>query len=286
MPIDESRLRHRRERPIFFVSVVINLALMGLALYLVTYGSDWLKRFPRLAERAENVRGLALAAVLAIPTLPLMRNLRRAHVRGHSIQVSSHQLPNIHAKLVQQCGMIGMPVPELYVSDEAIKEDARGYSAWKCDYIVLSTKYLDRDLQGSREVIAFLLGRELGRIRLGQAAWWDEMLLAYIVLVPVLRRPLRRIRAYSRDRYGAVLAPEGLKGNPGGSCWPSRVARRGPSGVCEGAGPTRGVLGQVLRAHVRGTAHQQPDSRAARGGAATIARSARGGDARHGLAAG
>ena len=41
-PITEAQLRHPLERPVFAVSVVLNIALMCLAVYLATYGSDWL----------------------------------------------------------------------------------------------------------------------------------------------------------------------------------------------------------------------------------------------------
>jgi hypothetical protein len=84
--------------------------------------------------------------------------------------------------------------------------------SWDGDYIVLGTKYLNRELAESREVVAFLLGRELGTLRLGHTRWWHEALIAYVVRIPILRRPLRRVRAFSRDRYAAFLAPEGLRG--------------------------------------------------------------------------
>jgi hypothetical protein len=61
-------------------------------------------------------------------------------------------------------------------------------------------------------VIAFLLARELGSLRQGHTRWWNEALLAYVVRIPLLRRPLRRVRAFSRDRYAAFLVPEGLRG--------------------------------------------------------------------------
>lgn len=210
--IDESKLRHPWENTVFVASVLLNILIFLAALWFVNYGGEWLKEHPLLGKRVQELKALAFAAVLAVPALPLIRNLRRAHVRGHSVQLSPRQLPQIHEILVRQCARLGMPVPELYLSDDAIHDDARAYTAWKTSYLVLDTEYIDRVLADSREVIAFLLGRELGRIRLHQAAWWDEILLAYVVKAPILRRPLRRIRAYSRDRYGAVLAPEGIKG--------------------------------------------------------------------------
>ena len=62
------------------------------------------------------------------------------------------------------------------------------------------------------DAIAFNIGREVGRIRLKHTEWWDELLISYIVRIPVLRTPLMHLRAYSADRYGAFLEPGGIRG--------------------------------------------------------------------------
>jgi hypothetical protein len=89
---------------------------------------------------------------------------------------------------------------------------ARAYRSWKCDYIVLSSKFLQPNLQPMLPVFAFWLGREIGRLRLEHASWATEFLLAYVDKIPYLSNPLRRVFTYSEDRYGAFLAPEGLPG--------------------------------------------------------------------------
>jgi hypothetical protein len=63
-----------------------------------------------------------------------------------------------------------------------------------------------------RDVLAFTLGSELGRLRLGHASWWNDVLLTFISKIPVIRAPLSRVATYSRDRYGAFLAPDGIRG--------------------------------------------------------------------------
>ena len=62
------------------------------------------------------------------------------------------------------------------------------------------------------DVLAFILGHELGAIRLKQTTVINEMLLTYVSAVKWLRNPLSRARTYSRDRYGATLAPTGFRG--------------------------------------------------------------------------
>jgi hypothetical protein len=216
-PTAESALRNPREWPIFVTSAALNLVIMAGAVVLAAHGTEELRRFPRLASivghRIEELRALAIAAVFALPAVIFLRNLRRASIRGGSVRLSSDQLPEIHDVLVRYCARLGMkPIPRLYLTDEAFKGDARAFSSWDGDYIVLGTKYLNRELAESHEVVAFLLGRELGTLRLGHTRWWNEALIAYVVRIPILRRPLRRVRAFSRDRYAAFLAPEGLRG--------------------------------------------------------------------------
>jgi hypothetical protein len=63
-----------------------------------------------------------------------------------------------------------------------------------------------------RPVFAFFLGRELGRLRLGHASRLNELLLSYVKEIPYLRNPVLLVFAYSEDRYGAYLAPEGIPG--------------------------------------------------------------------------
>ncbi len=61
-------------------------------------------------------------------------------------------------------------------------------------------------------VLSFVLAQELGRIALGHASWWEDLLLGYLKRVPALRRPLLRVQTASRDRFALTLAPEGREG--------------------------------------------------------------------------
>ena len=210
LPItEESRLRWPTERSLFIASVLFNLILMVLAILLLTYGAVWLEKYPRLAERADELKMLAVAAVLAPPAITVIRNARRGLVRGRDVRLSRDQIPEIYQLLELQCGKLGMPqLPELYISHSADQSNA--FSAWKQDFIVLSTDYLG-PLEESHDAIAFFLGRQIGAIRLGHAKWWDELLLWYVLKIPLARAPVQRARTLSLDRYGAFLSRAGLR---------------------------------------------------------------------------
>jgi hypothetical protein len=210
---DELQLRHRAERPLFFTFAVLNILLMTASIFVVLEGSNWLRAHPRLAGYRGRIRVLAIAAVVGVPATVFLRNTRHAVVRGKSIAVSPQQLPQIHALLQRHCQKLGIhPLPELYFSDMSMRQPARAYRSWKCDYIVLSSKFLQPNLQPMLPVFSFLIGREIGRLRLGHTSVPTELLLSYVEKIPHLSNPLRRVFTYSEDRYGAFLAPEGLPG--------------------------------------------------------------------------
>ena len=213
MSPDETRLRHPLERRVYVVFVVLNFALAAAAVWLAVRGPGWLSRHPWLKDYIVHIRVVAVTAVLSVPAVVFLRNARHAGVRGNSVRLSAGQVPEIHEVLQSHCRRLGMAsMPELYLSEDAISGSSQAYSAWRCDYIVLGTDFLQRDLERVREVFTFQLGRELGRIRLGHTRWWDEMLIAYVVKIPYLRNVLLHLRTFSNDRYGAFLAPEGLLG--------------------------------------------------------------------------
>jgi hypothetical protein len=185
MRSDESRLRHRAERSLFLAFAALNVLLMAAAVFIVVFnGSDWLRAHPVLAH---YIRVLAIAAVFGVPAIVFLRNARHALVRRKSIALSPHQLPQIYAILQRHCERLHIdPLPELYVSDMNMTEPARAYRSWKCNYILLSTKFLQPDLQPMLPVFAFWLGREIGRLRLGHTSWATEFLLAYVAKIRYL----------------------------------------------------------------------------------------------------
>ena len=213
MRSDELQLRDPKERPLFWAFAVLNVLVMGATILIVLKGSDWLSAHPRLAEHRSSIRALAIAAVFGVPATTFLRNTRHALVRGKSIAISPQQLPQIYAILRGHCERLGIdPLPELYFSNMNMTKPARAYTSWKCEYIVLSSKFLQPNLQPMLPVFAFWLGCTIGCLRLKHANFPAELLLSFVHKIPHLANPLRRVFTYSEDRYGAFLAPEGLPG--------------------------------------------------------------------------
>jgi hypothetical protein len=210
---DERALRHPHERPLFIVSVILNFTLMAAAIVIVVHEPAWIKSNPFLHKEVGVFRFLAITALVGIPLLFLRRNQREAYVRGNSVRLSETQFPEVYAILADHCRRLGMAqIPELFITSSAIQPFSQAYSSWRENYIILHQIIFDTDYKKTLDVVAFTLGHELGAIRLGHTAVWNEMLLTYISSLKWLRNPLNRIRVLSRDRYGARLTPTGLRG--------------------------------------------------------------------------
>jgi hypothetical protein len=211
--IDESALRDPLERPIFIASVVTNFALMAVAIALIFFQPSWMRTHPVLGKEIAFLRVLAITALAGIPLVVLNRNRRESSVRGDSVRVTEQQFPEVYAVLRNHCRRLRMTkLPELFITGSSISPFSRTFSSWREDYIVLHQNIFDIDDAKTMDVVSFIIGHELGAIRLNQTAVWNEMLLTYLSSIKWLRAPLERVRTFSRDRYGAALTPTGFRG--------------------------------------------------------------------------
>jgi hypothetical protein len=209
----EAALRHPAEQPLYIGSVILNFVLMGLAIAFVIHPPGWIKEFPFIGKEVTLLRALAISALIGIPGAVLIRNRRRALVAGNSVLLSPTQFPEIHAILEAHCKRLGMTkIPELYLTVGTIRPFSEAFSAWHKDFIVLHQIALDPDYRKSLDILGFAIAYELGAIRLNHTAWWNDMLLTYISALKWPINPLKRVRVYSCDRYGAFLAPGGFRG--------------------------------------------------------------------------
>ena len=205
-------LRHPTEIPLYAFCLVLNLLILAALIEAVVY--VW--THPAfLANQA--LTDAAVAILLGLILLPLAyvvsRNLLRASTRGSAVLVSRQQFPeiaNVRDHFARQLHL--RRVPELYVANGNGQLNAFAASAYRVDFVVLHSELFANLYQSNREGLAFILGHELGHIRLNHTRLWYQLSLAFINLIPVLPGFLSRAREYSCDRHGASVEPQGEEG--------------------------------------------------------------------------
>jgi hypothetical protein len=210
------RIRHPRERRVLLLSALANAGIVAGVIAALVLAPDWLAAHHRIQQLAERVRTVAIVAVLILPAVTFLRRSRLALVRENSVRLGRDQMPEIFSILERQCSALGITdPPELHVSKAATSELSNAVSFVDGRQAIVLRADIFKGLEwieDRSDAIAFVLGYELGRIRLGHASWWQDVYLGYLIRIPVLRLPLLTVETLSRDRHAALLAPDGIRG--------------------------------------------------------------------------
>ena len=90
--------------------------------------------------------------------------------------------------------------------------NAFGASTFGYDFAVIHSELFSNTYDKNKDALAFIIGHELGHLRLGHTRLWHQLSTAYVDRVPLLGGFLSRAREFSCDRHGAYLAPQGEEG--------------------------------------------------------------------------
>jgi hypothetical protein len=201
---DPAQLRHPLENRVNAIVSALDVILVGTLAGFMLWGAEWLEARPALAKYEPHAQ-LVLVLVLGAPIVAtVVRRRRRMLAQDDSIRISESQLPDVYAVLVTHCRRVGIPVPELFISDTVEHTTSFGWRQHRC--IILSAHDFSMCPDAFDDVVDFVLAREVGSICLGYTSYRNELLASWVGPIPFLRNPLNRLRTFSRDRYGAFLA--------------------------------------------------------------------------------
>jgi Zn-dependent protease with chaperone function len=160
------------------------------------------------------IRAVAGAIILVAPAIMVVRQVQRASIRGSAVRLSRTQFPDMYASVDDFAATLGVkPTPALYLSNGNGTLNAfAAQSGWTNNYVVLTNELFANLRHDNREGTRFILGHELGHIRLHHVALWYNLVLCYSQLIPILGPTLSRLREYSCDRNGAALESKGELG--------------------------------------------------------------------------
>ena len=205
-------LRHPAEVPFFVFMVVLNVIII-VAIVRAAMVLPFVPQHLQDSAWALTVRGAFVALLLLVPGLIIVRETQRASIRGTAVELSPSQFPDLYRTAEDFARRLGLRRrPQLFLANgngtlNAFAAQATGY-----DYVVLSNELFANLYQNNREGLRFILGHEMGHIRLHHVSLWYQIAVAYPQRIPLLGPALSRLREYSCDRHGAHLSPDGTTG--------------------------------------------------------------------------
>ncbi len=210
----EEWLRCPGERAALVLCVISNFVVLGAAIAIVLAGTAWLGTHPVLARHVDWIRAIVIAAILALPTTALVRQISFAATRGGAVRLSERQFPELYAQFLAASRKLGLEkVPELYMSRDVEGRVAIAHAIWRGRaVVVVNAEFVDEDWIEGLDWLTFAVAGALGAIRLGHTRWWVELLTVYARRIPGLRTPLLVKWTRSRDRCAAFVVPRGIRG--------------------------------------------------------------------------
>jgi Zn-dependent protease with chaperone function len=205
-------LRHPAEVPFFVFMVVLNVLIVGLIIQAAVV-------LPFMPERIQEsgwgvaVRSALIGLLLFVPALIVVRETQRASVRGTAVQLSPTQYSALYRTADEFAHRLGLRRrPQIFLANGNGTLNAFAAQATGHDYVVLANELFTNLYENNRDGLRFILGHELGHIRLHHVSLWYQIAVAYSERIPLLGPTLSRLREYSCDRQGAHLAPLGATG--------------------------------------------------------------------------
>jgi Zn-dependent protease with chaperone function len=213
--MDYSRLRDPHEVPLFVFSALVNLLIIALIVVgaLLVGVLNTMAGDPLSGPMVEAIRVAFVALLLLVPGLVFYRQLTRAGTRGSAVRLSRRQFPDIYSLKEDFARRLELRrEPEIYLMSGNGTLNAFAASTFGYDFVVIHSELFSNTYEKNKEALAFIVGHELGHLRLGHTRLWYQLSTAYVDRVPLLGNFLSRAREFSCDRHGAYLAPRGEEG--------------------------------------------------------------------------
>ncbi|HEY9716494.1 MAG TPA: M48 family metallopeptidase, partial [Trichormus sp.] len=154
---------------------------------------------------------LTIIGLLIIPIVYLCSYLigcvYHGYLRSNGIRISPQQFPEVYEAAEQLCSRMGMPVPQMFVSQEHGLLNAYAKRAHRKDIVVIYSSVFEMGYERGLEELKFVLAHELTHVKRGHVKW--AWLRSPAGFVPFLAHAYSRACEYTCDRVAATLVPKG-----------------------------------------------------------------------------
>src|SRR5215218_5889356 len=170
MLMNSARLRTPYEIPLYVFSVLVNMLIIALILVgaLLLGYLNALAGKPLSGPVVDVIRAAFVALLLLVPGLVVYRQLTRAGTRGSAVRLSRRQFPEIYALKEDFARRLALSRdPEIYLMSGNGTLNAFAASTFGYDFVVIHSELFSNTYEKNKEALAFIVGHELGHLRLG-----------------------------------------------------------------------------------------------------------------------
>jgi Zn-dependent protease with chaperone function len=157
----------------------------------------------------QRIRPVELAAAAVVRT---SKEMLRAQLLGQAVKVGPRQFPRLHAIAEHCAGVLGVPVPQMYVANSPVP-NAYTFGTDEESFIVLHSALVD---QFDEKELQFVIGHETGHIQNKHVVYGTALIILSqgiaLVLGPLIEPAMLALRAWYRraevtcDRAGLLCS--------------------------------------------------------------------------------
>jgi Zn-dependent protease with chaperone function len=127
---------------------------------------------------------------------------------GNAVQLGEHQLPEVYQLVTRAAEQMGLKTPKVFLLQHNVL-NAFTVKLLRKDYVVLFSEILEVAYQEGQDVVEYVIGHELGHVKLKHTNVWRTLFLLPGLLMPFLSQAFHRAREISCDKIGHTLNPQG-----------------------------------------------------------------------------
>lgn len=203
-----NRVRHKAERPLYYLLVVINICIIAVLLFVPEVSESLVE------ETGEESYGGFFGWIIVVTVIVgLIFGFYKQYGEklSYSVRVTPMNFPEIYETSVEYARMLGLKkVPEIYICQENGTLNAFATWVFGKRYIQLNAEIVDIAYMENKDLdtVRFVLGHEFGHVYMKHVTLAYNLGFLFAKLIPVLGALMTRAQEYSADRVAQILTQQ------------------------------------------------------------------------------